>query len=124
MTAWKITLLATQWLLLSAYPTGPVQAAMKPLAFQQQHLPPAEYDHAYDGKLTIVRAPDAQVRERCLTASTYNPAFQMLGCSRRNTSGPNTCTIWIVTDDELRQLGWYYDIVLAHEVGHCNGWRH
>jgi hypothetical protein len=32
---------------------------------------------------------------------------------------PHKCTIWIVTDAERD-----YDIVLRHELGHCNGWQH
>jgi hypothetical protein len=35
---------------------------------------------------------------------------------------PHKCTIWIVTDAELR--GYDYDIVLRHELDHCNGWQH
>ena len=30
----------------------------------------------------------------------------------------------LLTDDELAQRGWDYNIVLRHEIGHCNGWHH
>jgi hypothetical protein len=27
-------------------------------------------------------------------------------------------------EGDLNRLGWDYNIVLRHELGHCNGWHH
>jgi hypothetical protein len=43
-----------------------------------------------------------------------------IACSIREAE---SCTIIIVTDEHaLASVGTTYDVVLRHEIGHCNGW--
>ena len=133
MTAWKVTLLATQWLLLSAQSIPPdanmwdwtprsEKPYQFPMAFQERLLPPKEFDHKYDGELTIKYMIPEDIHRLC------NPALnvkgqQALACTRADFK-PNRCTIYMMTAQELEKRGWSYDIVLRHEIGHCNGWHH
>ena len=102
MTICKITLLCAAALLLTA-----------------QVIPPAQYDHDYNGDLTVIRTTRAQVAQACRSMLVPGRALP-LGCAK--FTGVNKCTVWIATDDELQ--GWNYSLVLRHEVGHCNGWKH
>jgi len=93
-----------------------------PMAYQQQMLPPKEFDHEYDGELTIKYLIPQDIRRLC------NPALKTKGqnalaCTRADFA-PKRCTIYMMTAQELERLGWTYDIVLRHETGHCNGWSH
>ena len=98
----KLTLLATVALFLTA-----------------QVVPPAEYDHDYNGELIVLRTTRAAVAEACHSAVTGDRATT-LGCAK--ITGYNKCTVWIASDDQQR--GWNYNLVLRHEVAHCNGWKH
>jgi hypothetical protein len=109
------------------FPTDPPRYQLRypppyqmPMEFQKRILPPPEYDHDYDGELTILRTLEPVVYRACRTV--IKPGRSPLGCSQR--MAPRKCTIWIVTDEELRQRGWDYNMVLRHELGHCNGWVH
>jgi hypothetical protein len=44
-----------------------------------------------------------------------------LGCSVRYPN-PDRCYITIATDDIIRKTLLNYEIILRHEVAHCNGW--
>ena len=135
MTAWKVTLLATQWLLLSAQTIPPnanitdwtprpdAKPYQLPMAYQQQMLPPKEFDHEYDGELTIKYMIPQDIHRLC------NPALNTKGqnalaCTSAFQGAPKRCTIYMMTAQELEHRGWSYDIVLRHELGHCNGWYH
>ena len=85
-------------------------------------VPPSEYDHPYDGELTLLRVPESMIANKC--ASAIKPGHRPLGCAQIMSRMPNRCTIWIVTDAELKERGWSYELVLRHETGHCNGWHH
>jgi len=141
MTIWKTTLLATQWLLLSAQSTAPVdwtpplkpKPYQYPMAVQEQQLPPKEFDHEYDGELTIKCMIEEDVYRECrlgVKPGHGRPlacarAYRELPPSSTSPMGmPKSCTIWMMTKDDLERLGWSYDIVLRHEIGHCNGWHH
>src|SRR5262245_37432859 len=78
-------------------------------------LPPAEYDHFYDGDLTIKIVPDLiSLRAACGTDKET-----MLACAMRNAKG---CVIYMVEDRVMRERGWNTGLLLRHEIGHCNGW--
>jgi len=47
----------------------PQQAYLPPVTQQQMHLPPLEFDHPYNGKLTVEEVTSAQLRARCAAAS-------------------------------------------------------
>ena len=131
LTKWKITLLATQWLLLSAQTIPPdvIEPPLKPkpmfpMALQEILLPPKEFDHKYDGKLTVEYHSSKDIYLRCSNGNSQYRTGRMLGCTFRNFYGPDTCLVLIPTRDELEGYGWSYEIVLRHELAHCNGWSH
>ena len=77
-------------------------------------VPPPEYDRAYKGHLIISRIDSTtEVGRLCGQASP------MLSCSQRRD---NECNIIMATDDVIRVWGYPVDIVLRHEIAHCNGW--
>ena len=134
MTGWKTTLLATQWLLMSTaqsaqwdwtlYPDA--KPRLWPSYLQAQILPPKEFDHEYDGKLTIIHMIPEDIYKKCRSAITDGGvvATAPLACAQRNYDGPGTCTIWIMTLPALTRFGWDYNFVMRHEIAHCNGYRH
>ena len=84
-------------------------------------LPPAQYDHAYDGKLIIGRVQSsAEVRQHC-PAAQWAPGFDA-ACARRLTDYP-ICYVVMLEDKELIARGFNPAHVLRHEIGHCNGWN-
>ena len=42
--------------------------------------------------------------------------MKVLGCTQLFQTVPKSCTIWIITDDELVRYGYAYDIILRHEL--------
>ena len=116
MTAWKVTLLATQWLLLST------QSVPLDVKWEQGVLPPKEFDHEYDGELKIQHMIAEDIDELCRGA--VRDGQRALACTRAFYGNPKSCTIYMMTEDDLARLGWNYNIVLRHELGHCNGWHH
>jgi hypothetical protein len=91
-----------------------------PRAQQEKLLPPAEYDHDYDGELLLVRMAAEDISIVCKRALAPGQTLT-LGCSQ---SIGRSCRVMIAKDEELKQHGLDYDIVYRHEVGHCNGWKH
>ena len=79
-------------------------------------LPPEEYDRPFKGWLTVERSnSQSAIRSRCQpTTFPYH-----LGCAR---SAHDICHILIADDETIKKSGWTYEIVLRHEIGHCNGW--
>jgi hypothetical protein len=127
MTIARITLLCAGVLLVFTPPPVQTQKTNRDVPAQKvqalreiELLPPAEFDHEYTGKLTIVRTTQDGVRAVCPQLRSDRPA---IGCSQRMLNG-ETCTVTIADDVILQGYGWTYDLVLRHELGHCNGWRH
>ena len=78
-------------------------------------FPPAEYDHYYEGDLTIKIVDRLEeLREACQLEGS-----QLLACSTHNHS---SCIIVMVKDEIMRQRSWTTGMLLRHEIGHCNGW--
>ena len=127
MTTWKVTLLATQWLLLSTqavpepYYNG---RSLTPRYVEYLRsisiLPPLEFDHEYKGELKIVRGTQDDLRAAC--PNMFRPENNAIGCAPRPLGG--VCTIYILDDKGLQSIGWDYEIVVRHERAHCNGWNH
>jgi hypothetical protein len=80
-------------------------------------IPPAEYDHPYEGDLWILRANSEQMARLC--PPPKNPRNYITGCAKIMMNG-----CWVVIADEsiLRKTGLSYRVVLRHEQGHCNNW--
>ncbi len=81
--------------------------------YPQKIIPPKEYDRPYAGKLEIVTTDLEKMKTLC-----------------PNTRGPMACTwlysdrcvIYITSDDIVRKRRLTPEMVLRHEMGHCNGW--
>ena len=80
--------------------------------------PPAIYDHAYKGRLTVQQGTMAQVEHYCHTTHGIVSPYQALGCSK---VGEQSCFLMIprvggpVTGSIQAQIR-------RHEIAHCNGW--
>src|SRR5262245_35150486 len=82
-----------------------------------QPLPPVEYDHWYEGDLTIRIVNSVEHLALACKWSEVRP--KSLACA---SVRPNSCTIYLLQDEVSRELGWDHNVVLRHEMGHCNGW--
>lgn len=84
--------------------------------------PPARFDHAYSGELTVVSLPQKQVVAACAKLFTkYKVAAKsslvQRGCSA--VTSATSCTVILI--DKPFALA-TPKAVLRHELGHCNGW--
>jgi hypothetical protein len=86
---------------------------------REAEVPPARFDRAFAGKLTVQEVSAGQVERMCAAAGPRNSgcAFWDLG-----GAGGDRCTIVIAPEAELRAKGATRAGVLRHEIGHCNGW--
>ncbi|TAX57108.1 hypothetical protein ELI01_18685 [Rhizobium leguminosarum] len=83
--------------------------------------PPARFDHAYSGKLSLTKLPQAKLQKACQQLfAKYGlkdtTSFQQHGCAK---AFPDSCIV--ITIDKT-YMGATPAAVLRHEVGHCNGW--
>src|SRR5262249_18528297 len=97
--------------------------AQFPMAYQEAHLPPKEYDHDYDGELTVRYMTPQALYQQCIAAVRPGQG-KPLACTRSFQGAPKHCLIYIIPKETLENMGWSYDIVMRHELGHCNGWHH
>lgn len=81
-------------------------------------LPPPEYDHYFEGDLTI-RLLDTFEE---LWALCGRKEDFLLGCTYPDLVQHKSCIILMVNDTQMRRRGWTTGIILRHEMGHCNGW--
>jgi hypothetical protein len=100
-------------------PQPPQHVSRYPPASSGPWLPPLEYDHPYTGKLRIIRADKDLLFKMC-------PAPLGLGADQLGCAHPypieNECVIFLASNDILEITGWSEEILLRHEIGHCNGW--
>jgi len=126
--------------------TGAAHAWERSITFLEQFLPPKQFDHEYNGVLTVfkeLKQEDLPCRsmsrverdikfhrerwqdnrtDQQIEVDTYG--YRPFACTHANHSGPGTRAIWILKRDEIEYEGWNYDIIMRHEIGHCNGWHH
>lgn len=84
--------------------------------------PPARFDRAYAGKLTVSYLPQKQVVSACekLFAKYKVPAkvyMNQRGCAA--ITSKTSCTV--IAIDKIYALATPAAVV-RHEIGHCNGW--
>jgi hypothetical protein len=94
-----------------------VLLAMTWPAWGQNVIPPEEYDHAFNGEVKIWREASQEVIKSKCPASIFP---YHLGCGGKRANGE--CHILMADDATIKHYGWTPEIVLRHEVGHCNGW--
>jgi hypothetical protein len=85
------------------------------------HLPPAEYDKPFAGKVEEFLVNDFEDLQR----SCRKQNLLVLGCATRWSA--SLCVIYLASDDLIRKYGWPNQIVdetRRHEIAHCNGWEH
>jgi hypothetical protein len=80
--------------------------------------PPAMYDHAYPGKLTVRQGTMAQVEYYCHTMQGIVSEHRELGCS---IPAGRSCFIVIPRIGEQVTASIQAQI-RRHEIAHCNGW--
>jgi hypothetical protein len=89
--------------------------AMTCPALAQYVLPPEEYDHPYKGQ-TVISWKDSREEVRAVC----NTPFAMgLGCAHLRN---DWCIITIARNPVLDAAGFTANVVLRHEIAHCNGW--
>jgi hypothetical protein len=116
MTTKKYTFVIVLMLLASTAHAQP--ARMLPPAARPNVgvLPPLEYDRPYTGKLQIVRGDAFLMGKLCPKVPGQ---IVTLGCAY---AGRDTCVIVMADDNIVADAGWSVEIVLCHEVGHCQFW--
>ena len=81
-------------------------------------LTPIEFDHPFAGTVKIeIVATRNDLKTFCSIAFI---AGLTLACSRRH--GDVLCHIVIVDERIIKEQGWTRELMLRHEIGHCNGW--
>jgi hypothetical protein len=81
-------------------------------------LPPPEYDHPYSGRLTILDGGDQeQMRSQCRILKS---AGIITGCMSYRDA--ESCTILHAREQDIVKAAWTLNIVIRHEIAHCNGW--
>jgi hypothetical protein len=80
-------------------------------------LPPEHYDHPYNGELEIVRHETlADIQAACPTIAAPLACAKVLSASK--------CEIHLPPDYMYPRYSVTADVIMRHEIGHCNGWKH
>jgi hypothetical protein len=97
---------------------APARAAAQSTPPKRELLvPPPEYDYPYKGELVVRHVSQKEVREACPSAKyTLGVA---LGCAHR---WPTSCHIILAPEADMKAAGYPPELVLRHEIAHCNGW--
>jgi len=93
--------------------------------YGDQQMPPEKYDFPYDDPLFIQGGYDRdELNQVCLGTGEV---LYILGCADpkyRYTEGRTGCLIRLAREDLIIGGGTTLNLVIRHEIGHCNGWRH
>jgi hypothetical protein len=73
--------------------------------------PPAQYNHAYNGRVVERVMPETEVRSVCISMGLD---FLTVACSWQSN---DTCYVVIPNDGQAP-----VDTYRRHEIAHCNGW--
>jgi hypothetical protein len=87
---------------------------------------PSQFDVPYTGNLTIWRVRSEQAL-RAITIPTSEPNWGGVAYAvhnRKQAGTPATvCNIYILEEGAMKGRGWNFNLVLRHELAHCNGWK-
>src|SRR5215510_14585858 len=111
----------------TAYKAGELPPAFSPADMwaytvaQEKQLPPLEYDHPYNGTIYLYQADNqTDMRVKC-NRPDLPPSVPLFGCSwAANKDHP--CVIVVGDMATIQRWGWTRNIVIRHEIGHCNSW--
>jgi hypothetical protein len=84
-------------------------------------LPPLEYDHPYDGELKFITDLDQDTIKRMCGPKT-SVACILGGGKLSYAYAAKECWIALARQEEIDRLGLNREMVIRHEIGHCNGW--
>lgn len=85
-------------------------------SYTQPIIPPIEYDYEpAQYKVTRIESA-AELPSNCQKPL---PGNVVLACADIYAK---PCHIYILNDEELKRLGWNFELVLRHEWAHCGGW--
>jgi hypothetical protein len=107
--------LAASALAFLALTTGTAHAESLNNIFNAAGLPPAEYDHPFKGTTNVLRV-GPEIMGRMCPKSRFPVTLSCVYGSK------DECAIIMLHDNLIREMGWTYEVVYRHEVGHCNGW--
>jgi hypothetical protein len=97
-----------------------------------RNLPPEEYDFPYTGRLRVIEVWNMErVSHTCKRALHDLPYISIphaaVGCAIRSDLAkldPNAdCVIFHARESQIQSLGGTLNIIMRHELGHCNGWK-
>jgi hypothetical protein len=81
-------------------------------------LPPSQFDHPFEGTITVKRDSEASLPCRPRSLSTR------LGCTYPSTTGSDKeCEIYLALPDEIKAAGYSENDLWRHEIAFCNGWK-
>jgi hypothetical protein len=84
-------------------------------------LPPEEYDYPYMGQLEITIHTQDEIRALCTVYKQWPfSKYPALACNVRFLTG--RCRIRMAPPEDHVAAGTTFDVVLRHEMAHCNGW--
>jgi hypothetical protein len=97
-----------------------------------RNLPPAEYDHPYEGRLRTIEVRSMETVSYLCKRAVRHLAYVLIpkvaiGCAIRSDLvklDPNAdCVIFHAPESQLQRLGGTLNVLIRHELGHCNGWK-
>ena len=92
------------------------------LAPMARDLPPAEYDHPFDGEVVVFDELDEKALQReCGRAINLRPGATAIACAPMGGPGKK-CVVHIGEQRLLALQASSFENILRHEIGHCNGW--
>jgi hypothetical protein len=101
------------------YTSKDLQALMR-----QKYIPPAKYDHAFDGPLVVIEwGTPQETADKCGLKPSV-PSNHIVGCAWPAAVSPipGSCVILHAYEKDLERFGLTVNGVLRHEIAHCNGW--
>jgi hypothetical protein len=86
---------------------------------------PPQFDVPYTGNLTIWYARSERDLRNIATPRDANWGGVAYASHNRKEAGtPATvCNVYILDEKIMKARGWSFNLVLRHELGHCNGWQ-
>jgi hypothetical protein len=100
-------------------PLRSASAQSKPRTYTHS-LPSAPYNEPYTGELRIWRVASSEIlRQEFCKFADWGSTNIATACVKVRSQ---RCEIYVVNDSVLKRYDVAYSALLAHELGHCNGW--